>query len=111
MTAPTPVGLLGCYDGTCIVCLRPTDTALAFRGPAEWHLSALKVLGVPEDQAYATKLPGWRERYGTRPGEVPDGVLSEAYRVCLDSVRACPAPFPDPVLVDGAELPTIEHLP
>lgn len=44
----------GPFSGTCIVCLKPTDTAVAFLGPPEMAMGALMAMGVPEDQAVAT---------------------------------------------------------
>jgi len=67
-TAMTRPGLDGSYRETCIVCLRGTDTGLAFEGEAEWLLAGLEQLGVPEDEAYATLLPEWTEKFGTKPG-------------------------------------------
>jgi hypothetical protein len=97
-------GLRGDYDGTCIVCLTPTDTGLAFQGPAEWAIAGLTVLGVPADEAAITLEARWE----TAPGNVPDGEVTVPVRVCRECVRRCPASFPDPVLVvDGAEIPVI----
>lgn len=106
MTAP---GLKGTYEGTCIACLRPTDTALAFAGQGEWLIAALVVLGVPQDQAYLTLLDGWLEQGLQVPaGRVPGGRLTQAFRVCRDCVRASGCGFPDPVLaVNGARVPVI----
>ena len=42
------------YEGSCIACLRGTDTALGFRGPQEWFAAGLIRLGLPDDQAVAT---------------------------------------------------------
>ena len=47
---PAP-GIDGTYDGSCVACLRGTDTGLAFTGEAEWIIAGMMMLGIPEDQA------------------------------------------------------------
>jgi hypothetical protein len=49
---PAP-GLDGTYQGSCIVCMHGTDTALAIRGPAEATAGFLVVCGVPMEEAIA----------------------------------------------------------
>lgn len=100
-------GLFG--RGSCIVCGRGTDTALAFQGEAEWCLAGVVALGVPEDEAYLTLLSGWQEEgRGTQKGQVPCGTLSAVIRVCADCVEAATPNFPKPTLLyRGAELPAI----
>ena len=44
-------GLDGTFDGTCVGCLRPTDTALGVRGDPEWHAAFLVRLGLPLSEA------------------------------------------------------------
>ena len=106
--AAAPPGLQGDRTATCIACIRPTDTALAFAGPAEWILAGLHTLGVPPEQAYLTMLGIWRDTCGTGDGMVPDGWLTQMFRICRDCVRRCPAAFPDPVLaIPGAVFPVI----
>lgn len=86
-------GLDGTYNGSC-VCLRGTDTGLAFKGIVEWVLAGLRVLGVPDHQALAIV----REATGAPPGMVPDGEVTLAFRVCTDCATACPASFvPKPI--------------
>jgi hypothetical protein len=105
-------GLRGDYDGTCVVCLTPTDTGLAFRGPAEFLIAGLTVLGVPEDQAHAVYRHSQAEEGNhLAPGQVKDGIHNLLIRVCARCVARCPANFPAPVLaIHGAELPTIAPL-
>ena len=74
-----PPGLQGDYRDACVACLRPADTALALIGEAEWHVAAMHLWGVPQDQAV------WMlcDLSGTpHDGGVPRGELSEKYRVC-----------------------------
>ncbi len=93
---PAP-GLNSDYSGTCIACLKPTDTGLGVRGEAEWHAAFLINLGIPQDEATATVSDG--------TGLVPDGVYERAYQVC----RGCaPAHFPVPALaLPGSSLPAV----
>lgn len=91
-------GLDGTYSGTCIACLRPTDTALGVRGEAEWHAAFLVVMGVPEDEARLTvqRHAPSSDRYDA------------AYQVCGRCARN--SPFPQPALaLPGAPVPTIEQ--
>jgi hypothetical protein len=102
--------LQGNHTGTCVVCIKPTDTALAFKGDPEWAIAGLQMLGLTPDHAYRTLLVAWRERYGTQDGQVPDHEVCEAIRVCRGCVRACSALFPDPGLaVAEAYVPVIEQ--
>jgi hypothetical protein len=99
LAAKRPTGLDGSYTGTCIGCLRPTDTALGIRGVPEWHAAGLVRLGLPMEEAIATV-----QVVEFEPG--PDGRHDAAYRVC----QRCAARggLPQPVLaVDGERLPTI----
>lgn len=81
---PRP-GLQGTYDGSCVVCLSPTDTGLVFEGVAEFTIAGLIKLGVPEDEAPATAWQVW----GTDPGMVPSGRVLSEVRVCTkDANRA-----------------------
>lgn len=110
MSRPKP-GLLGGYRGTCIVCMRPTDTALAFRGEGDWLIAGLMSLGIPRDQAYLTLLHAWRE-HGRHvdDGMVPSGTLTETVRVCHKCVRKAGPGLPDPVLcIPGAEIPGVSQ--
>lgn len=79
-----PPGLDGTYTGSCAVCLQGCDTALAFRGEAEWALAGLRVLGVPGDEAekILTLVTG------CEPGMVPNGELTVPVRVCETCVQA-----------------------
>lgn len=92
-------GLDGTYAGTCIACLRPTDTALGFRGEPEWHAAGLSRLGLPMAEAVAMV-----ETYGGEPG--PDGRYDAVYRVCERC--AARAGFPKPGLaLPGEGVPSI----
>lgn len=102
-----PPGLDGTYVGSCTICLRGTDTALGFRGDAEFVIAGLVTLGIDSmEEADATL----RSLTGCDDGMVPTGVLSQVVRVCAECVDKCPAAFPAPVpLMMGAEVPCIEH--
>ena len=89
-------GLQGDYSGTCVVCLQPTDTALGFRGTAEWLAARLVVLGLPNEQAIAM----------VQNVEGDEMMV----RVCAACVERCPASFPPPALVlPGRAILTIEQ--
>jgi hypothetical protein len=47
---PTP-GLQGDYRDTCFICFQGTDSALGFKGSADWWAAGLIILGVPENEA------------------------------------------------------------
>jgi hypothetical protein len=97
-------GLNGDYQDSCIVCLRGTDTALAFKGDAEWIITGLIMLGVPEDEALATIS----YVYGCPYGIVPDGTIRETFRVCGECVAGAKPNFPAPVLaIPGATVPCV----
>ena len=102
-----PTGLDGTYTGTCIACVRPTDTALGFRGEPEAHAAFLIALGVPKREAIATTesfLPEFAAKYGS-----PDGLPQSIYRVC--GKCAAKAKLPPPVLaLPGHPVPVI-YLP
>lgn len=95
-------GIRGDFVGACVVCMRGTDTALTFRGIAEWAIAGLVTLGVPEQDAVAMVSSG--------PGEVPDGELAISVRVCGSCVKRCPASFPMPRLaLSGSPVPVIQQ--
>jgi hypothetical protein len=103
-------GLQGDHRGTCVVCIRPTDTGLKFKGDAEWIIASLMVLGLSQDVAYGVLIQGWQERYGTQNPNVPSGILTEQMRVCGSCVRKCgkknmPAPA---LIIAGGEMPVVE---
>jgi hypothetical protein len=98
LAAKRAPGLDGSYTGTCIGCLRPTDTAFGIRGVAEWHAAGLTRLGVPMDEALglvgmAGMEAGSTDRYDA------------AYRVC--GRCAARAGFPTVLAVDGEAIPTM----
>ena len=101
-------GLDGTYDGSCVACLRPTDTALGFRGEPGWHAAGLTKLGLPIKEAITTVHRFLEEVSG---GPDPDGRYSAVYRVCGDCAARTPG-FPKPVLaLAGEPVPTIEQDP
>lgn len=103
-TAPVS-GLQGDHRGTCITCIQPTDTGLAFVGEAEWILAGFHVLGIPQDQALATLADG-DPRF--RPvGKVPNGRVTIALRVCGDCANR--AKFPVGLITAGGELPAVRQ--
>jgi hypothetical protein len=77
MDTPTP-GLRGTYEDSCVVCLRGTDSGVAFTGTAEWIVAGLVKLGVPEEEAVATLS----RATGCDPGMVPGGEFAFPIRVC-----------------------------
>ncbi len=77
---------------TCIVCYRPSDTALAVIGEPDWHQVFLEVLGLPDDEAKAVvaSVTGWQQ----------------TYVVC--AACASKSPFPAPVrAVQDASIPVV----
>jgi len=103
---PPAAGLQGDFEGTCIVCLRPTDTGLAFKGDGDFLVAGLTVLGLPMDEAAATVS----YFFGIPPGTVPSGVRTLTIQVCKDCVAK--TSLPAPVLAfSGAALPCIQQPP
>lgn len=78
-----PSNLQGTYESSCVVCMRGTDSGLAFRGVAEWATAGLMVLGVPDDQAAIIISTAT----GSDPGKVPAGEITVPVRVCQDCVK------------------------
>jgi hypothetical protein len=87
--------------------MRGTDTALGFRGEAEWIIAGLKMLGIEsEEEAYAT----FRRATDSEPGMVPDGILEVINRVCTSCVEQAEPNFPAPaLLIAGADIPCVEQ--
>lgn len=85
MTLPTP-NLQGNYQDSCVVCLRGTDTGLAFTGPAEWSLAGMRVLGIPDDQAEIL-LAGVT---GMERGKVPVDDITVSLRCCAACTKDTP---------------------
>ena len=78
-----PRGLDGTFSGTCIVCLRATDTGLGFRGDVTWQAASLIVLGLPRDEAVAT-VNEHEHELG------PDGRYEVIHRLCTDCASRVP---------------------
>lgn len=97
------VGVFGNYSGSCVSCMRGTDTALAFQGEIEWIAAALIHLGVPKIEAIATV------RDPATPLEIVDG--GTRYRTIVRVCEACAAvstiPFKPTVIMDGADIPIL----
>jgi hypothetical protein len=105
----TQPGLNGDYRGACVVCLKGTDTALAFRGEAEWTLAGLMRLGLPKKEAYAT-LEAFLTEFqpGHITGMVPPGVIAvpvQVCRRCAGKVKTAQGPCPVALLHPGGEMP------
>lgn len=92
-------GLDGTYSGTCVGCLRATDTALAVKGDPEWHAAFLVNIGLPMKEASALVLSQHDDpEYG--PG-------IRLYRVCGKCTAKVPS-LPEPALVmEGNPVPVI----
>lgn len=103
LAEPIKRGLQGGYWGTCLNCIRPTDTALAFRGEPEWIIAGLHMLGLSVEDA--------KEVFLMLPGSATlteSGRQEMHVRVCCQCVRRSRAAFPDPVLLQpGGQLPCI----
>ena len=90
-----PSNLQGDYNGSCVVCLRGTDTALAFTGEAEWLVAGLVNLGIPDDPACLMVEEFFKEQ-GAKPGMVLDGEHTMPVQVCAECVSKSAADFPAP---------------
>ena len=90
--------------GTCLVCLRATDTALAFTGPAEWIVAGLMALGVPNDQAITMV----EDFTGANEGKAIPGLMSVPMRVCESCAEK--ASLPVGLATGDQPIPNIEPL-
>jgi hypothetical protein len=99
-----PTNLHGNYDGSCIACLRGTDSALGFQGEAEWIIAAIMhITGDPMEQAAET----FRQVSGSAPGEVPDGIQTHVLRLCTECAARTSLPVAPVALTTDAEVPTL----
>ncbi|QWF78675.1 hypothetical protein [Amycolatopsis sp. CA-230715] len=80
---PPPPNLHGNYAGSCVVCLKGTDTGLVFIGDAAFISAGLTALGIPKDQVVHTLAAATGGVDGAHPaGDMPMGV-----RVCKSCAR------------------------
>lgn len=99
---PRP-GLQGSYSGSCVVCLRGTDTGFAVRGDAEAVIAALIAAGVPESEAYETARAMWNEQgLEVAEGNLPGGVHDALVTLCKDDADRVGLPIG---LLASGELP------
>lgn len=96
-------GLDGTFNGTCVICLTPTDTVLGFQGEAEWCISGLYTLGIPMDEAVIMAEHCW----GADPGLVPQGTQYVGVQVCNECVAKVEPPFPKPQLAALGRFPVL----
>jgi hypothetical protein len=100
---PPRPGLQGDYRDTCIVCLRATDTAMAFRGEAEFLAAGLICLGVPHDDAMRIASQA--------SGDNADN-LTMRIQVCALCVAKSKPSFPAPrVHMKGSNIPLVAQKP
>lgn len=89
--------------GLCLACLTPTDTALAFRGDAEFHIAA--VMSITKDPIeIASKT--YERASGADPGKVFDGVHDVIFRLCEECASRAKLPRKPVLLTPNAEIPT-----
>lgn len=99
---PRP-GLRGSYSGSCVVCLRGTDTGFAVRGDAEAVIAAVIAAGVQEAQAYETARAMWNEQgLEVAEGNVPGGVHEAVITLCKNDADRVGLPVG---LLSSDELP------
>lgn len=78
-----PPNLNGDYEGSCVGCLRGTDTGVSFAGPPEWVVAGLvTALGVEQDTAAAMVS----DATGCTPGRVPEHEITLTFRACQECV-------------------------
>jgi hypothetical protein len=76
MSRPAPPSCISCNAGD-------TRTGVAIRGEAEFIVAALRSLtGMSTDEAAATMQVAWKEQYGSKRGEVPDGKITQLVCIC-----------------------------
>ena len=79
-------GLQGTYEGSCVVCLKGTDTAVLLVGRAEWVVTVYMHLGIPENEAAGAVSTAT----GCSPGMVPAGEINVRTRLCRQCARSFP---------------------
>lgn len=94
-------GAFGNYVGSCVACMRGTDTGLAFRGEIEFIAAALMMLGVPENQAISIVK--------TSDAILIDGEnrFVATMRVCAGCAERARVPVKPVLLIDGADVPVL----
>lgn len=102
---PPPPNLRGTHDGPCVVCLRGTDTGIAFAGEAEWAVAGIIRLGIPPGQAAAMVS----HATGCEPGMVRAGSLNIGVRVCRGCADASGTGITVGLIPD--EMPTYASYP
>ena len=102
-----PPGLDGTYRDSCVGCFHGTDTALGFRGEAEWVIAGLMRF-MPQSHAEALVSMST----GCDPGKVPAGEITLVFRVCKDCAsKGEGEPFPVGLLVgDDPAIPVVTPL-
>jgi hypothetical protein len=82
---PSP-GLSGDYRGSCVICMRGTETAIGIRGAAEAGIAFLCVLGLNAETANAT----FEAATGCDRGMVPTGINTWTFKLCEECVKKAP---------------------
>jgi hypothetical protein len=78
---PREPGLKGNYEGSCVSCLRGTDTAVGLHGEAEWMIAFLVAkLHVPMDEAVTM----FSVATGCDPGKAPRGEFAVRVTLCKE---------------------------
>jgi hypothetical protein len=80
-TRMQPPGFDGTFNGTCIACITPTDTGVMLEGRAEFHIAAMQLWGIPDEQI-ASLLRMDVKTYELRAHEIPEGSFRAGFRVC-----------------------------
>lgn len=94
------------YAGSCVVCLRGTDTGIACEGELEWLAAFLTILGVPRRDATTIVENSDHEIDGTGRGQV-------TFRVCQGCAAEAETDrksLPQPALIYvGGEIPCVRQ--
>ena len=90
-----PPGIDGTWTGSCVVCLRGTDTAFGLDGEPEWVAAALMTLGIPLEEAVPLMNVDWSVPGGVVPGTVWSEILfpdriEKQFRCCEECVTKSP---------------------
>ena len=93
-------GIRGDFADSCTVCMKGTDTGLAFVGEAEWIMAGMVRMGIPIDQVPGT----FGACVGSAPGMVPVGRLTVTVRACVGCANL--AGLPVDVIAVGSQIPS-----
>ncbi len=84
-------GPTGDWRGSCVLCLKSTDTGMLLQGEAEWLVGAISQLGIPAEQA-ETMVTAFFANLRCDPDVVPVGRQEMLVSICSRCAAAAGVP-------------------